>query len=264
MHAKLNRLQDALASYETLAIAFSGGVDSTFLLAVTHEVLGSAACAIMARTPLVPTDEFASAEAFCAERGIRLLAFDENQIETVPGFSQNPPDRCYICKKALFTRIIALAGEAGCAHVADGSNADDAQLYRPGAQALAEIGVASPLADAGLTKQDIRALSHEMGLPTWNKPSLACMASRFEYNTQLSIDAIANVMRAERALFAEGFSQARVRVHGDIARIEVPAIEIERFADSALRERVVQAVADAGFKHVTLDLRGFRIGSMDE
>ena len=264
MDEKIQHLKETLAALESVAVAFSGGVDSAFLLAVAHETLGKRAIAITANTVLTPASEDAAAAAFCAERGIRQLTFAENQLESIPGFADNPRERCYICKRALFERIRTLASENGAAHVADGTNADDLGMHRPGSVALAELGVVNPLADCGFTKADIRAASRAMGLPTWDKPSMACLASRFEYGARITEEALARVEAVEAALFSMGFSQGRARVHGDVVRFEVPAAEIVHALDADMRERLVAAAKANGFKYATLDLQGFRIGSMDE
>ena len=183
---------------------------------------------------------------------------------SVEGFSQNPPDRCYLCKKALFSNIQRLAAENNLACVVEGSNMDDNQDYRPGHRAIAELGIRSPLRDAGLTKAEIRELSREMGLPTWDKPSYACLASRFVYGETITPEKLSMVEQAEQLLMDHGFRQMRVRVHGNLARIEVPMEDLDRIMEETLRQAVTARFRELGFSYVTLDLAGFRSGSMNE
>lgn len=246
-----------------MAVAFSGGVDSTFLLAVAHDVLGDRVVALTARSAAVPARETDEARRFCAQRGIRQHFFDSREL-SLEGFDHNPPDRCYLCKKDLFGRFVSWASSQGIAVVADGSNADDAHVYRPGSRALAELGVASPLQRVGLAKDEIRSLSRELGLPTWSKQSSACLYSRFPYGARLTREGLERVGRAEQFLLDEGFSPVRVRVHGDLARVEVASEDLERACEPATRRRIVEALHGCGYAYVTLDLQGFRSGSMDE
>lgn len=259
---KYEALLASLKALGSAAVAFSAGVDSAFLLDSAILALGTEnVLAVTVSAPSVPAKEVEEAAAFCEQRGIRhmILSFDQF---TIPGFENNPPDRCYLCKKALFTGI--LAASAGCAAVLEGSNADDRKAYRPGMRAITELGVKSPLLEAGLTKAEIRSLSAERSLPTASKPSLSCLATRFPYGETLTKEKLLAVGQGEALLFSLGFSQARVRVHGDVARIEVPAAELDRFSDPVLRSSVVTTLKGFGFLYVTLDLVGFRSGSMDE
>ncbi len=263
IHQKLADLQEYLRSLGTVAVAFSGGVDSSLLLKVAHDTLGDGAFAITAETHTMPSQDKAATEEFCRREGIRqyVLAYDELQI---PGFAQNPPNRCYLCKTALFQHMAAIASEHGAAALAEGSNLDDEGDYRPGLRAVAEQGAKSPLRHAGLYKQDIRDLSRELGLPTWDKPAAACLSSRFPYWHQITEQKLAMVDAAENYLRSLGVGQVRVRIHDDLARIEVSQGDIDLLARADVRAQVDQRLRELGFAYVTLDLAGFRSGSMNE
>lgn len=260
---KLERLRVQLREIGSAAVAFSSGVDSTFLLRVAHEVLGDRVIAVTARSRSFPKRELDEAAAFCRAEGVRHEILDSEELG-IPGFVANPPDRCYHCKKALFGKLIAFAQMNGLAAVLEGSNVDDDGDYRPGLRAIRELGVRSPLHDAGLTKAEIRALSREMGLPTWNKPSFACLASRFPYGERITAAGLERVERAEQWLMDAGLglTQLRVRSHGDMARIEVPPADIPRIAARA--EEIAAALQSFGFAYVALDLQGYRTGSLNE
>ncbi len=260
---KLERLRAQLREIGSAAVAFSSGVDSTFLLRVAHEELGENVVAVTARSHSFPKRELDEAAAFCAREGVRHEIIDSEELD-IPGFAENPPDRCYHCKKALFGKLIAFAQANGLAAVLEGSNMDDDGDYRPGRRAIMELGVASPLHDAGLTKAEIRVLSKRMGLPTADKPSFACLASRFPYGERITAAGLERVERAEQWLMDAGLGlvQLRVRSHGDMARIEVPPADIPRIAARA--EEIAAALKSFGFAYVALDLQGYRTGSMNE
>ena len=261
--AKLERLRERLRVIGGAVVAFSSGVDSTFLLRVAHEELGDRVVAATARSHSFPNRELDEATAFCRAEGVRHVVIDSEELD-IPGFAGNPPDRCYHCKKELFGKLLAFARDNGLAAVLEGSNIDDDGDYRPGRRAIRELGIVSPLHEAGLTKTEIRALSRKMGLPTSDKPSFACLASRFPYGERITVRGLERVEKAEQWLLDAGWglTQLRVRSHGDLARIEVPPADIPRLAARA--PEIAAAFKDLGFAYVTLDLLGYRTGSMNE
>lgn len=262
INIKLEKLKKYIKSLGSVAVAFSSGVDSTFLLKTAHDVLGDNAVAITLNASTFPRQEIENAKAFCKKEGIRhfLCEFNPLQIER---FTDNPPDRCYICKKEIFSQIMELAKENGITNVVEGSNMDDNGDYRPGLKAIKELKVLSPLQIAGLTKTEIRELSKEMGLDTWDKPSKACLASRFAYGELIVAEKLAMVEQAEQVLIDLNYMQSRVRIHGDIARIEILPEQIEEFIQYH-KDNVYKKLKEIGFLYVTLDLEGYRTGSMNE
>lgn len=260
---KLEKLKENLKKLGSVAIAYSGGVDSTFLLKVAHEVLGDKVIAVTARSSTYPEREFNEAKAYIESIGAKHIVIVSEELE-IEGFSKNPVNRCYYCKKELFSKIKDIASEYDISYVLDGSNLDDTGDYRPGMKAAKELEVISPLKEAELTKQDIRDLSKAMGVPTWNKPAFACLSSRFPYGNEITAPKLKMVEQAEQLLLDMGFRQIRVRHHGEIARIEVSSEERGKFFDLAVMDKIGQEFKNIGFKYTTLDLLGYRTGSMNE
>jgi len=263
LHEKLVFLEQYLKNTGSLAVAFSGGVDSAFLMAAAHRALGEQAVAVTACCAAFPKRETKGARELAKAEGIRHILFDFSAFE-VEGFAQNPPDRCYYCKTAILRAIREIADREGLCQVAEGSNVDDEGDYRPGMRAIREQKILSPLKEAGLTKAEIRQLSREWGLPTWEKQSAACLASRFAYGEPITEEGLAMVEQAEDYLKDQGFGQLRVRVHGRLARIELTEKDFARAAEPELRGDLTEAFHKLGFTYVTLDLNGYRMGSMNE
>lgn len=261
MYKKLEKLKEYLKAIENVAVSFSGGVDSTFLLKVAHDTLGDNAIAVTAHSCSFPEREFSEAKEFCRREGIRHVIVETNELE-IEGFAQNPENRCYICKTALFKKMRQALENYGFKNIAEGSNMDDNGDYRPGLIAVKEQGIISPLRYAELYKEEIRSLSEEMGLSTWDKPSFACLSSRFVYGELITKEKLEMVEKAEQYLLDSGFKQMRVRVHGNVARIEVLPEDFEKIA--AIREEVYDYFNALGFPYVSLDLKGYRTGSMNE
>ena len=259
---KLNKLREIISGLGSLAVGFSGGVDSSFLLAVAHEILRDRVIAVTGVDASVPEREVNEAKAFCIDRGIRHILCTVDPLKE-EGYRNNSPDTCYFCKHGIFTEVKKIADEYGIEYMAEGSNMDDIGDYRPGLKAAAELSVKSPLREAGLYKKDIRLISKAMGLSTWSKPAYACLASRFVYGEEITEEKLHMIDRAEQFLIERGFFEERVRMHGNIARIEVPSADIPRLASDEVREAVYDEFKKLGFLFVTLDLKGYRTGSMN-
>jgi pyridinium-3,5-biscarboxylic acid mononucleotide sulfurtransferase len=259
---KKNRLIAILRACDGLVVAFSGGADSTFLLAAAGEALGDRVTAVTADSPLHSRREIREAVATAKTLGARHIVVPFAEI-AVPGLVANPPDRCYTCKRFIFAEISRIAASLGVERVAHGVNLDDLRDYRPGLKAAEEMGVLSPLVDAGLNKADIRALSRRMRLPTWNKPSMACLASRIPYGRPITPEALKMVEAAEETLLGLGFSGCRVRHHGEVARIEMAARDLNRAMRPAVRSQILKSLKDIGFTHVAVDLEGYVPGSLN-
>lgn len=264
LNDKEKKLHALLQAYGRVVVGFSGGVDSTLLLKVSLDVLGRAnVLAVLADTPSLARREYSDAVQLAESMGAPYVVVHPDELND-PNYATNSADRCYFCKRHLFSSIAKLAVERRFAAVLDGNNADDSGDYRPGRRAALELDVKSPLMEAGLTKAEIRALSARLGLPTADKPAMACLASRIPYGTPVTARVLEQVERAETALRDAGFTQCRVRHHGDVARIEVLPGEISRLFENRVREKVVGSLKAAGYRYVTLDLQGYRMGSLNE
>ncbi len=260
---KLARLRELLGELDSALVAFSGGVDSSFLLRIAHEVLGARCVALTTVSPTMPAEDLEDARALASAAGVEHVIVNTDEL-AIPGYAENPTNRCYFCKDNLFTICTAEAARRGIATVLDGANVDDLADHRPGLTAAAEHGVRHPLVEAHLTKADIRAASRVLGLSTWDRAASPCLSSRFPYGTRITLEALRRVAAAERFLRARGFGELRVRFHDTVARIEVPPGAMSRMLEAGVREAVVTELRRLGFPYVTLDLQGFRSGSLNE
>lgn len=245
-----------------VVIGYSGGVDSTFLAALATQILGERALCVLASSETYPASEVEEARSLAGKLKLNLIPIETDELQN-EAFAANTPDRCFFCKTELFGKLIAIGKAQGIPWVADGANLDDLDDYRPGSRAAAQLGVRSPLRECGLTKEEIRTLSRRMGLPTWNKPSFACLSSRIPYGTRIEPPILQRLDEAERFLKELGFRQVRVRHHGDIARIEVEPDQILRLASPDIRGRVAETFKKLGYLYTTMDLGGYRMGSMN-
>lgn len=260
--AKEKQLAQIMKGYGSVSIAFSGGVDSTYLLKFAHEILGDQVMAMTARAVAFSDEEMEEAAAFCQAHGIQHCKVDL-AWEELAGFTENPPNRCYLCKKAIFGKLLGIAAENKTGIIADGTNADDIGDYRPGMQALSELGIKSPLKEVGLTKLEIREALKERGLSIWEKPAYACLATRVPYGEEITEEKLRNIGAVEKALHDFGFLQVRVRHHGSVARIELVPEEIEKFFDLELMLKVNEIAKENGFQFAALDLAGYKMGNMN-
>lgn len=256
-------IKSRLAMMGGVVVGYSGGVDSTLLAKAATDALGQKAVCVLIETQMMPEAEVIEAVESAQELGLNLIRISVDAL-AIAGVPENSPDRCYHCKKALFSKLLDIARERGLPYVIDGSNADDNADYRPGSRASAELGVRGPFQEMGLTKERIRAISREVGLATWNKPSYACLASRIPYGTYLTSELLRQVEGAEAVLRSLGFQQFRVRSHGEVARIELMPLEMGKIVDPAVREHIVRELRSLGYSYVALDLVGYRMGSMNE
>lgn len=262
-HSKLELLKSNISALGSVVVAFSGGVDSSFLLKVAHDVLGDGVLAVTATSATYPERELREAVEFAARHRIAHEVVHSEELD-IEGFSQNPVNRCYLCKNELFTKLLDIAAKRNIKYVAEGSNYDDLGDYRPGLKAVAELGVVSPLREALLAKEEIRELSRNMGLDTWSKASFACLSSRFPYGQTITKEKLTMVDRAEQYLLDLGFKQVRVRHHGDIARIELVPEEAAAIYKKGLADGIYEYFKGLGFTYAALDLKGYRTGSMNE
>jgi pyridinium-3,5-biscarboxylic acid mononucleotide sulfurtransferase len=261
--AKLAKIREIFAPMRSVIVAFSGGVDSTFVLKVAYDTIGDRVLALTTTSPTMPDEDRESALAMAQVIGARHLIVESNELE-IPGYSANPLNRCYLCKHNLFTVCEAKAAELGIDNIVDGLNLDDLHDYRPGMQAASEKSVRHPLVEAELSKAEIRELSRAMRLPTWDRPASPCLSSRFPYGTEITPEGLAKVAAGERILHAMGFKVARVRFHGEVARLELERSEIARIFETQNRDIVDREFKKIGFRFVAIDLKGFRSGSLNE
>lgn len=260
--AKVDALHDWFLPFDRVVVAYSGGTDSTLVAAVAARALGDRSVAVTAVSPSLPPGELEGARAVAGRLGINHRTVRTHETER-PGYLANGIDRCYHCKTELYDVLGVVAREAGGATVVSGANVDDLGDYRPGLRAAEEHGVRHPLVEVGLSKADVREAARVLGVPTWDKPASACLSSRIAFGVTISVEELSKVGRAERVLRDLGFRQCRVRVHGDLVRIEVEPSDVSRLAQPGVRDRVVDAILALGYRYVTMDLQGFRSGSMN-
>src|SRR5215472_4419903 len=263
LSAKLDRMRATLAPMRNVIVAFSGGVDSTFVLKVAHDTIGDRVLALTTTSPTMPEQDRVIAIKMAGEIGARHLVIDSNELE-IPGYAANPINRCYLCKSNLFEVCEEKAAQLGIGEIVDGLNLDDLHDYRPGMKAAAERRVRHPLVEAELSKAEIRELSRSLGLRTWDRPASPCLSSRFPYGTEITPEGLRRVAEGEKLLHALGFRVARVRYHGEVARIELERDQIARVFEPEIRDRVEREFKRIGFRFVTIDLKGFRSGSLNE
>lgn len=260
-HLQLTQIIESMGS---LVVAFSGGIDSSLIAKVAYDSLGNRAIAVTATSPAYPLYEIEEAKKIASDIGIRHILIESNELD-IAEFARNNTDRCYHCKMELFDKLKSIADELHINHIACGTTVDDLSDYRPGMEAAKRLGVRSPLVEAGLTKTMVREISKMLGLPNWDKPSFACLSSRFPYGTEITGDRLSQVGMCETYLRQLGFKQFRVRYHGEVARIEISVDELKHFMeDPSLREKIVKKFKEFGFTYVTMDLEGYRTGSMNE
>jgi uncharacterized protein len=263
LQQKYKQLRTRIAALPGAVVAFSGGVDSTLVLAVAHSVLGDRVVAITGRSPSVPERELNASRELAAHIGAEHIVIDTGEINS-PDYAANPVNRCYFCKSELYSNLQRIAAERGLPYILNGTNIDDLGDHRPGLQAADEAQVISPLVEASLNKQEVRELSQQLGLPTWDKPAMACLASRIPYGQAVTREKLSMIEQAEDVLIGMGFQQVRVRHHGDVARIEVPREDLPKLLD-ADRSRIIESrFREIGFQFVTVDILGFRSGSLNQ
>jgi uncharacterized protein len=263
LNLKLQTMRESFLAMRSVIVAFSGGVDSSLVLRVAHDAIGERVLALTTTSPTMPDDDRRRAIAIALELGARHLLVDSNELE-IEGYARNPLNRCYLCKHNLFNVCQEKAHALGIETIVDGLNLDDLHDYRPGIKAAEQMQVRHPLVEAELTKAEIRELSRSLGLAAWDRPASPCLSSRFPYGTQITLDGLRQVERGEQVLHSFGFTVARVRYHGEVARIEVEASEIGRILDDSVRESIYRELKKIGFRFVALDLGGFRSGSLNE